>query len=523
MDRLSQITEDEFEHIEEEISRTVKGRAFLRRFRRQALGAATEEIRTMLEEFRLSWRQQTQAIEAANRISVLRQELIEMAASIERARREIAALQPADADNNKIISATSELDAIVISTERASFEILNAAERLMDLSSRFREGGADGELCSILDNEVTAIFTACSFQDLTGQRTSKVVNALRYIEQRVAAMIGIWGADEGDHQPITDDFTDKREDAHLLQGPQAEGKGVSQSDVDAMFSFDAPPASAALEAVNKLLAMAGSTAEAAPQPAAFEEDEEEDDPANHFSQADIDALMSGAPPPKPAGKPQSQTDIDALFGPDPPAPKPMAPRPLPAPVPAAKAKPNNQSDIDSMFDAPAPKAAAAPAPKPAPATPAPKGQPNNQAGIDSMFDTPAPKAAAAPAPKPATPAPKGQPNNQAGIDSMFDTPAPKAVAAPAPKPAPATPAPKGQPNNQAGIDSMFDAPAPKAAAAPAPKPAPATPAPKGKPNNQADIDSMFDTPAPKPAAAAKPKGAEPVTPLDQSAIDALFG
>ena len=465
MDRLSQITEDEFEHIEEEISRTVKGRAFLRRFRRQALGAATEEIRTMLEEFRLSWRQQTQAIEAANRISVLRQELIEMAASIERARREIAALQPADADNNKIISATSELDAIVISTERASFEILNAAERLMDLSSRFREGGADGELCSILDNEVTAIFTACSFQDLTGQRTSKVVNALRYIEQRVAAMIGIWGADEGDHQPITDDFTDKREDAHLLQGHQAEGKGVSQSDVDAMFSFDAPPASAALEAVNKLLAMAGSTAEAAPQPAAFEEDEEEDDPANHFSQADIDALMSGAPPPKPAGKPQSQTDIDALFGPDPPAPKPMAPRPLPAPVPAAKAKPNNQSDIDSMFDAPAPKAAAAPAPKPAPATPAPKGQPNNQAGIDSMFDAPAPKAAAAPAPKPA----------------------------------PATPAPKGKPNNQADIDSMFDTPAPKPAAAAKPPPAP----------------------APKPG--AKPKGAEPVTPLDQSAIDALFG
>ncbi|MEI6559991.1 MAG: protein phosphatase CheZ, partial [Rhodospirillaceae bacterium] len=407
MDRLSQLTEDEFEYIEEEISRTAKGRAFLRRFRRQALGAATEEIRAMLEEFRLSWRQQSQAIEAANRISVLRQELIEMAASIERARREIAALQPADADNNKIISATSELDAIVISTERASFEILNAAERLMELSSSFREGGADPELCSALDGEVTTIFTACSFQDLTGQRTSKVVNALRYIEQRINAMISIWGATEDGHPPIPDPLADKREDAHLLQGPQLEGKGVSQSDVDAMFSFDAPPASEALDAVSKLLMMAGAAGgdddESEPEPV---EDEEEDDASSHFNQADIDALLSGAPPPTPAPAAktkQDQSDIDAMFD---------APAPKPAPKPAAKAS-QGQSDIDAMFDAPAPK----PAPKPA--AKASQGQ----SDIDAMFDAPAPK----PAPKPAAKASQGQ----SDIDAMFDAPAPK----PAPKPA----------------------------------------------------------------------------------------
>ena len=443
MDRLSQLTEDEFEHIEEEISRTVKGRAFLRRFRRQALGAATEEIRAMLEEFRLSWRQQSQAIEAANRINVLRQELIEMAASIERARREIAALQPADADNNKIISATSELDAIVISTERASFEILNAAEKLMELSSRFREGGADPELCSALDSEVTTIFTACSFQDLTGQRTGKVVNALRYIEQRINAMIGIWGASEGDGPPIPDGRTDTREDAHLLEGPQLEGKGVSQSDVDAMFSFDAPPASEALDAVTKLLQMAGAAtgdAEAESGGEAGDEEEEEEEDAR-FNQADIDALMSGAPPPppKPAGKPQSQSDVDALFD---------APTPKPAPAPP-KGK-QDQADIDALFDAPAPKPAPAP----------PKGK-QDQADSDALFDAPAPKPAPAP--------PKGK-QDQADIDALFDAPAPK-PAAPKPSPAPAKPA-----------------------AAPAAKPK-----------------------------AAEPKAAEPVTPLDQSAIDALFG
>ena len=387
--------------------RQTKGRAFLRRFRRQALGAAAEEIRGMLDEFRHSWHQQGQATEAANRIGILRQELIEMAASIERARQEIAALQPADADNNKIITATSELDAIVISTERASFEILNAAEKLMELSSSFREGGADPELCASMDNEVTAIFTACSFQDLTGQRTSKVVNALRSIEQRVNAMIGIWGATDGPSQPLPDAFVDKREDAHLLHGPQHEGKGVSQDDVDAMFSFDAPPPSEALNSIADLLAMDDDDG---PAPEPEEEEEEAEEEAPRFNQADIDALMGGGPPPppKPVGKPQSQSDIDALFGADPPA---SEPEPKAAPKPAPKAK-QDQADIDSMFDAPAPK-------------PAPKAK-QNQADIDSMFDAPAPKPAPKPAPpppaaKPAAAAPAASPTplDQSAIDALF--------------------------------------------------------------------------------------------------------
>ncbi|HYH18270.1 MAG TPA: hypothetical protein VD995_06595, partial [Azospirillum sp.] len=182
MEALPQLTEDEFDQIEEAIARTAKGRAFLRRSHRRAMGAAAEEIRGMLQEFRASWRQQNETAEAAQHVDVLRRELMEMAASIEQARREVAALRPPDGASDKILSATNELDAIVISTERASFEILNAAEKLMELSGKLRADGANGALCGEIESEVTNIFTACSFQDLTGQRTSKVVNALRYIE-----------------------------------------------------------------------------------------------------------------------------------------------------------------------------------------------------------------------------------------------------------------------------------------------------------------------------------------------------
>jgi len=344
LEALSRLNDEEFDQIEEAIARTAKGRAFLRRLHRRAMGAASEEVRAMLVEFRQSWQDQTEAMELAKHADVLRRELMEMAASIEQARREVAALRPPDGNKDKINTATSELDAIVISTERASFEILNAAEKLMDLSGRLRAEGADGELCAGIENEVTNIFTACSFQDLTGQRTSKVVNALRYIEQRINAMMSIWG-EEGLRgvKRVVDDVQDKRPDAHLLNGPQLEGLGVSQADVDSMFDSPPPPRAPVVSA---------------PPPA----------PSGPTSQADIDSMFDS---PAPAAKtgPASQSDIDSMFD---------------SPAPAAKTGPASQSDIDSMFDSPAPAAKTGPA---------------SQSDIDSMFGAPPPKPP--PAPKPA--------------------------------------------------------------------------------------------------------------------------
>ncbi|MGQ9365429.1 protein phosphatase CheZ [Azospirillum sp. ST 5-10] len=351
MDTLPQLTDDEFEQIEEAIARTTKGRAFLRRYHRRASGAAAEEIRAMLQEFRASWQHQSEVAETAKHVDVLRRELMEMAASIETARREVAALRPPDTSSNKILSATNELDAIVLSTERASIEILNAAEKLLELGGKLRADGADAEICSEIEAEVTNIFTACSFQDLTGQRTSKVVNALRYIEQRVNAMIGIWGEDGLKGLAHHHESHDTRPDAHLLNGPQLDGHGVSQADVDSM--FDAPTAVPA--------PAAAPTPAVAPPPAP---------PADaKASQADIDSLFDGGAPAK-----ASQADIDSMFD-------------APAPVKAPAAEPAKPKPPLKSAAKPAPsKAKAAPAPAPA-AAPEPAGaQPAlDQSAIDALF------------------------------------------------------------------------------------------------------------------------------------------
>ncbi|KAA0676441.1 protein phosphatase CheZ [Roseomonas genomospecies 6] len=353
LEQLPQLSEEEFDQIEEAIARTNKGRAFLRRFHRRAHGAAAEEVRKMLVEFRSSWHQQSEVVEAAKHVEVLRRELMEMAASIEQARREVAALRPPDGGGDKITSATNELDAIVISTERASFEILNAAERLMDLSGKLKAEGADPGLCSEIEGEVTNIFTACSFQDLTGQRTSKVVNALRYIEQRVNAMINIWGIEKLAGIQVAQENTDTRPDAHLLNGPQLDGLGVSQADVDSMFDSPAPAPPPVPE----------------PAPAA---------PATgaKASQADIDSLFD-SPAPAAAPVQASQADIDSLF--DSPAPAPAAPAPAPAPAPAKKPVPKPPSAAK-----PVPKPAAKPAAPPPPAADEPPA-PLDQAAIDALF------------------------------------------------------------------------------------------------------------------------------------------
>lgn len=344
-DRPAQLTEDEYEHIEETIARSAKGRAFLRRYARLAQGGAADDVRRLLEQMRAVLSDHQAHSHAAQHVSVLRRELLEMAASIEQARREVAALRPQDGDSDKFLSATNELDAIVTSTERASFDILNSAERLMDLGARLRRGGADAELCSDIEAEVTNIFTACSFQDLTGQRTSKVVSALRYIEQRINAMTAIWDLDGVEP---TGEAADSRPDAHLLNGPSLPGHGIGQSDVDLLFGAAEP--SAGLDAWDVLDVAPEAEPEAVPEP-----------PPEAEAEPEAEAVPDPVPDPIPAPRAKRAKAPPKAAAPkraEPaPAPEPAPPTPAPPPAAAstpaastpAAAGPLDQSAIDALF------------------------------------------------------------------------------------------------------------------------------------------------------------------------------
>jgi len=159
-------------------------------------------------------------------------ELEGLGRTIARAKAEIAALSVDDITGAHIPSATDELDAIVGHTAQATNEILDCCEVLERLQADVPEAAA-----TALQGAVTRIYEACSFQDITGQRIGKVVNALKAIESRVeAAVANAAGraarAPEAPAAPRT-------EGQELANGPQLPGGGTSQAEIDRLLaSFD---------------------------------------------------------------------------------------------------------------------------------------------------------------------------------------------------------------------------------------------------------------------------------------------
>ncbi len=177
-------------------------------------------------------------------IDRIRLDIGEMKDAIEQTKREIAQIKHSvPSADSRFTMASNELDAIVSQTETATGEILGAAEKIQELAWLMRDAGVDEQTCDTLETLTTTIYTACSFQDLTGQRTQKVVHVLRYLESRIDAMIEIWGLGDDTLRtvsPTTAHPDDARPDAHLLNGPALAGEGVDQSFVDHMMRFEAP-------------------------------------------------------------------------------------------------------------------------------------------------------------------------------------------------------------------------------------------------------------------------------------------
>ena len=290
MTEVTRFTDEDYEELRRFVGRTPKGRAFLREHERRSQKLAAEEVIRLIGDLRDSWREHASGVDSATKVEVLRRELQDMSASISQARREIASLRPKDEGegNDRIVTATNELDAIVQSTERAAFEILNAAERMMELTGKLRAAEAPGDICTDIENEISNIFTACSFQDLTGQRTTKVVNALRYIEQRVTAMMSIWGSDAGPAGGVIKGPVDGRPDAHLLNGPS--DNGVNQDEIDRLLggSFTPTVPCGPGEPAPPLAARPAPPALATKPPA----NDAEEEPGPAMGQGDIDSLFA---------------------------------------------------------------------------------------------------------------------------------------------------------------------------------------------------------------------------------------
>ena len=161
-------------------------------------------------------------------------ELESLVQYIEAAKNEIASIRPQELGADFIVSATDELDAVVGSTEEAAGRILDAAEAIQTVAEELEPAVQE----KIID-QVTEIFEASNFQDLTGQRITKVVKTLKHIESRIEALVGILGeeVERVRHSVAPEAATDH--EAALLNGPQLPGNANDQDEIDRLLaSFD---------------------------------------------------------------------------------------------------------------------------------------------------------------------------------------------------------------------------------------------------------------------------------------------
>jgi chemotaxis protein CheZ len=112
-----------------------------------------------------------------------------------------------------------ELEAVVSATEAAANRIMEAAEAISDW---LHSGQNDPESLREVAERVNAIFEACTFQDVTGQRIRRAIEHLQSVESMLSTIIPAVGAPADGA-------------AEMPPPPPAVDPDLHQDDVDRMF------------------------------------------------------------------------------------------------------------------------------------------------------------------------------------------------------------------------------------------------------------------------------------------------
>jgi chemotaxis protein CheZ len=120
-----------------------------------------------------------------------------------------------------------ELESVVHATESAATRIMEAAEAI---GSWLRTGRRDAESIEEVAEKVNAIFEACSFQDLTGQRIRRAIEHLQKVETMLEGMT------QGHHPvPAVPEPEIVWGKMGTSTAPTAEGHDLAQDEIDSLF------------------------------------------------------------------------------------------------------------------------------------------------------------------------------------------------------------------------------------------------------------------------------------------------
>lgn len=167
-----------------------------------------------------------------DRFRTLYSDYLDLAKYLIVAQRELAEICPTELKSERLPDALLQMDAVVQATEQATNTIMEAAEQIMAADP------SDGEAFKTFVNDACMrIFEACSFQDITGQRISKVLKTLQLVEQQIGKLQNAWGAEFGPApKPAEKAPPPMAAEGALLNGPALAGQAITQDQIDALLA-----------------------------------------------------------------------------------------------------------------------------------------------------------------------------------------------------------------------------------------------------------------------------------------------
>lgn len=128
-----------------------------------------------------------------------------------------------------------ELQAAIGATEKATNDIMDSCERI-----RTGVAGAGPEAINAVEAEITRIYEACAFQDIVGQRITKVIKTFTKIDEGISSLVqSLDGNAPYQAEAPKEKEPDYSKGEGLLNGPALPQNAMSQDDIDKLLSsFD---------------------------------------------------------------------------------------------------------------------------------------------------------------------------------------------------------------------------------------------------------------------------------------------
>jgi chemotaxis protein CheZ len=141
-----------------------------------------------------------------------------------------------EGQERRMARASGELGAAIEVMETSTDKILKSAEIIDDnaktLGASLKNGYEAGLAQDTMD-QLTAIYEACNFQDIAGQRIGKVIDLLGHIDETLSRMLTRCNCLlDGEAVPAP-----QAAPRDLLNGPRLDGDSghASQGEIDALF------------------------------------------------------------------------------------------------------------------------------------------------------------------------------------------------------------------------------------------------------------------------------------------------